>query len=263
MRLFTILRGSLTALLLLAGAAHAAPSCEDVFYQKQQPVIESTLLVEKAKDLCFEGFAAGHSGLFRAPLWVAERLTRESLADARRVDRKDEFHPDRRLARSERAELRDYSRSGYDRGHMAPAADMPSKTSQRDSFSLANIVPQHPDNNQGIWADIEETVRRMVDAHGEAYVVTGPIYSSRYARRIGRVAVPDGLYKAVFLPGKGAAVYVTDNAADSDVRTYSVLQAEEALHIDLFPGMPTDVKQEKMELPEPIRRSHRRGSRRS
>lgn len=255
--------GALLLLLALPAQAALDAACQAHFYEKATPIIQSPALREKAKGLCYESFALAHSGVFRTPLWVAERLTRESLRAARTVDRDDAFHPDPRLGPYERAELSDYARSGFDRGHLAPAANMPSVSAQRESFSLANMVPQHPDSNQRVWASIESAVRGLASRHGEAYVVTGPIYSSPRAKLVGRVAVPDGLYKAVFLPGRGAAVYVVDNAPQSSVRTYSVAQVEEALHIDLFPGLPDEVKQQKMDLPAlSIRKSvfRRKGS---
>lgn len=237
------------ALSVLLPAQAAGTACEDHFFEGARPVIQSQVLREKAKGLCYESFALAHSGVFRTPLWVAERITRESLRAARAVDRDDAFHSDPSLGPYERAELSDYTRSGFDRGHLAPAADMPSVSAQRESFSLANMVPQHPDSNQRVWASIESAVRGLASRHGEAYVVTGPIYSSPQARLVGRVAVPDGLYKAVYLPGRGAAVYVVDNAPQSSVRTYTVAQVEDALHIDLFPGLPDEVKARKLRLP--------------
>lgn len=247
--LFSRAIGALLLLSALPVQAAAGEACEGHFFEGAHPVIQSQVLREKAKGLCYESFALAHSGVFRTPLWVAERITRESLRTARTVDRDDTFHPDSRLEPSERAELKDYARSGYDRGHLAPAANMPSVSAQHESFSLANMVPQHPDSNQRVWAAIESAVRGLASRHGEAYVVTGPVYSSPQARLVGRVAVPDGLYKAVYLPGRGAAVYVVDNAPQSSVRTYSVAQVEAALHLDLFPELPDEVKRQKMELP--------------
>lgn len=78
-----------------------------------------------------------HSGISKTPLWSAEYLTASAIdAD---VPRKDKFHEETLLPQSERAELKDYAKSGYDRGHMAPSADMPTESAQADSFSLANI----------------------------------------------------------------------------------------------------------------------------
>ena len=78
-------------------------------------------LVPKAplqRELCYDQFAVLHSGQTRTPVFVAERLNRQSIQDARDEQRTNKFFADARLPRSERAELSDYRGSGYARGHM-------------------------------------------------------------------------------------------------------------------------------------------------
>lgn len=77
----------------------------------------------KLRELCYEAFAILHSGESRTPVYVAQRLNRRSVEDADEK-RADKFFADARLPSAERAELSDYKRSGYSRGHMAPAGDM-------------------------------------------------------------------------------------------------------------------------------------------
>ena len=72
-----------------------------------------------------------------------------------------------------RAELKDYAKSGYDRGHMTPSADMPTPSSQEESFSLANMVPQDHYNNTGIWSNIESATRYLAKKKGSLYIITG------------------------------------------------------------------------------------------
>ena len=166
--------------------------------------------------LCFDAFAVLHSGLSRTPLYAAERLTRDSVAAARRVDRIDAFHDEDALPAADRARLEDYVRSGYDRGHMAPAGDMPTGAAQAQSFSLANIVPQDRALNRGLWAAIEESVRRLATRRGTLFVVTGPIYSGDAVQAInGRVLVPTQLFKALYDPATGeAGAYLVPNQDD-------------------------------------------------
>lgn len=66
--------------------------------------------------------------------------------------------------------LSDYRGSGYDRGHMAPNGDMPNKESQSDSFSLSNMVPQAPKNNQEVWRKLEEATRAIVTKQNKMYM---------------------------------------------------------------------------------------------
>lgn len=159
----------------------------------------------KLRALCFDAFAILHSGNTRTPVYVAERLNRKSLEQGRGVPRTDRFFADARLPRAERAELDDYRRSGYARGHMAPAGDMPSDSAMAQSFSLANMVPQDPKHNSGAWSKIEQDTRKYVmRAQGDVYVITGPAYDRDYATiGAGGVAVPTQLFKLVYDPHTG------------------------------------------------------------
>lgn len=111
------------------------------------------------RELCYEAFAVLHSGSTRTPVFVAQRLNRRLIEDADEK-RADRFFADARLPRNERAELEDYKASGYSRGHMAPAGDMPTPSAMAQSFSLANMVPQNMQHNSGAWAKIERDTRR-------------------------------------------------------------------------------------------------------
>lgn len=151
--------------------------------------------------LCRTGYALAHDNQKKTPVWVAERLTREkAMASAQR---KNLFAPDPDLPRGKRAELRDYARSGFDRGHMAPNADFNwDAQAAKQSFYLSNMVPQvGKDMNRGIWKDLEAAVRLWAVRRGVVFVYTGPIYDTKY-RSVGpgRVAVPNALYKIVYDP---------------------------------------------------------------
>jgi endonuclease G len=145
-----------------------------------------------------------HSGVTRTPLWSAEHLTARNIAAAGRLLREHSFHPEPRLPRRDRAELADYSRSGFDRGHMAPNGDMPDRESQQQSFSLANMVPQDADNNRHPWSSIEQAVRRMAKKEGGLYVLTGPAFIGSRLQKVGKVLVPTHLYKVVYSPRQRA-----------------------------------------------------------
>ncbi len=160
----------------------------------------------KLRELCYEAFAILHSGETKTPVYVAQRLNRSSVEDADE-NRATRFFADARLPRAERAELEDYKRSGYSRGHMAPAGDMPTATAMAQSFSLANMVPQDIQHNGGAWAKIEQDTRHYARrAKGDVFVITGPVFTPQ-SQRIGQngVAVPTYLFKLVFDPSRNRA----------------------------------------------------------
>lgn len=133
----------------------------------------------RSRALCFSSFAVLHSGRSKTPVYVAERLSKEILLEAKDNQRTNKFFADARLPQSERSELADYKGSGYDRGHMAPAGDMSTVAAMEQSFSLANMVPQAPINNREAWASIEKSTRKyVVRAKGDVYVITGPVFES-------------------------------------------------------------------------------------
>lgn len=246
----------LTTFLLLAlsgSAAAQTTTCLEHFANKAAPEFNRPALQKKTIGLCFEAFALMHSGVSRTPLWVAEKLTRESLIRAKSIKREDNFHAEETLPPEDRAELHDYARSGFDRGHMAPAANMPSLTAQHESFSLANIVPQQRQNNQILWAAIEGATRHMTNLRGELYVMTGPIFEGEKIERInGRVFVPTHIYKAVYDPTKKeGAAWISPNTAENTYEVVSIAELEKRIRINLFPGIPAEVKDKIASLPEP------------
>ena len=92
---------------------------------------------------------------------------------------------------------------------MSPSGDMPDLSSQQESFSLANIIPQSPCNNEVIWEQIESAVRGYVSAGNEVFVVTGPIYEGQTIATIGNgVAVPTRIFKAIYNPQTGEAIKI-------------------------------------------------------
>jgi endonuclease G len=240
-------------LLILGTAAAQTTTCLEHFVDKTAPELTRPALQKKTVGLCFEAFAVMHSGVSRTPLWVAEKLTRESLIRARNVKREDTFHPEETLPPEDRAELADYARSGYDRGHMAPAADMPTISAQHESFSLANIVPQQPQNNQILWSAIEGATRHMTNQRGELYVMTGPIFEGDKVERLNRrVLVPTHIYKAVYdAEKKEGAAWITPNTAENIYEVVSIAELEKRIRIKLFPSVASEVKEKIATLPEP------------
>ena len=154
----------------------------------------------KLHALCASNYAVVYSGLTKTPLLVVEKLSRAQLSDALDESRTDEFFHDTRIPKDERAELSDYVGTGLDRGHMAPAADMPNQIAIAQSFALTNMVPQDPHNNRKVWSKVESDTRKYGRrANGDVFVFSGPLFKGQ-ALTIGRnkVWVPTDLFKLVY-----------------------------------------------------------------
>jgi endonuclease G len=252
------LAGALILVTLGVAPGQAEETCPSLFANGQAPVVTNAKLAMRTIPLCFEAFAVLHSGVTRTPLYSAEHLTRASVAAARTVARDDSFHEEARLPEEQRASLEDYVRSGFDRGHLAPAGDMPTLSAQAESFSLANIVPQNRVLNRGIWADIEEGARRLASRRGSIFVVTGVIFSGDAVQQIkGGVLVPTQLFKALYDPASGeAGAYLARNDDARDWHAVSIDELGRQAGIDVFPGLPAAARSTAMSLPDPHASSH-------
>ena len=143
------------------------------------------------------GFAIGYSSRYRQAVWVSYILSAGHLA-LPQLKRTAKFQADPAV-RKDPVRSQEYDRSGFDRGHLAPAADMTySFETMRNSFYMTNISPQLPGCNRGIWKRLETQVRRWAAKEGELYVITGPIFD-RKPKRMGRrgIPVPVAFYKVI------------------------------------------------------------------
>ena len=144
------------------------------------------------------GFAVGFSNQHRQPLWVIYKLTATEL-QAEPYKRSNRFKHDPLIPCS--ASPKEYTHSGFDRGHLAPAADMAfSKQTMLDSFLMSNMSPQLPGFNRGVWKRLEELVRAIALKEKEIYVVTGAIFpSAAEAKHLpsGSITIPKAFYKVI------------------------------------------------------------------
>ncbi len=149
--------------------------------------------------LCREGYAVGYDYDRKVPSWVAYHLTQESVG--KKHKRSNRFKEDEEIPESYRSTLSDYKRSGYDRGHMAPAATVDfSAASMQESFLLSNMAPQLPGLNRQGWRYLEESVRDWTEVRGDLYVVTGLLFEGAEITIGNRLAVPSSFYKVIFDP---------------------------------------------------------------
>ena len=220
--------------------AHAAfDTCRDYFPDKQVPEVSDRA---KLRDICFDSFAVLHSGETKTAVYSVEKLNRARLVNAKGERRSKDFYEEARLPSAERATLGDYRGSGYDRGHLAPAGDMPTPAAMAQSFSLANMVPQAAENNRGVWARrVEAATRQYVQrAKGDVFVFTGPAFEGP-VKTIGkrRVWVPTHLFKLVYDPATQRAwAYWVENKDDAKIsKPISYRQLVNHIGIELLPSI--------------------------
>jgi endonuclease G, mitochondrial len=238
--------------VLLSSTAGASPTnCPQFFAGGQAPDLRRADLAERGHVLCFTFYSVVESGVSRTAIWSAEHLTRASVEAAHQQKRVDAFHAEPAISLRDRAEREDYFGSGRDEGHMSPSGDMPDERSQYESFSLANMIPQSPDNNRHLWQGIEIATRALAKYDGDLYVVTGPAFIGPRAV-VGRgVEVPTHVWKAIYDPRRGAAAYITLNQSGEAYAVISIAELTRLVGVDPFPALPDQVKETAMALPTP------------
>ena len=199
------------------------------------------------------GYTLSYREEYEVPEWVAYELTREEVTTLA-VERKDNFREDKTVSTGS-ATLQDYKKSGYDRGHMAPAADFRwSAEAMDDTFYLSNMCPQTHAFNAGIWSDLESAIRSMAYEDGSIYVVTGPVLTDGPYDTIGEndVAVPSYFYKVVLdysEPTLKAIGFILPHENSKNPLSYfavTVDEVEERTGLEFFPLLP-DNTEEKLE----------------
>lgn len=192
----------------------------------------------------YSGFVVSYNHQTLVPNWVAYELTADEL-EVRYSSKSSNFSRDPQL-KGRQASREDYSHSGWDKGHMAPKADMRwSERSYWESHYFTNICPQNHQLNGGDWNRLEQAVRRWAKRYGRVWVVCGPVFDSCRYGTIGKadVQIPDAFFKAVLFPvegGFGAVAYVMPNdGTHHSLNHYwmTVDQLEQLTGKDFFPAL--------------------------
>jgi len=195
------------------------------------------------------GFAVGFSNQHRQPLWVIYKLTATEL-QAEPYKRSNRFKHDPLIPRS--AYPKEYTRSGFDRGHLAPAADMAfSKQTMLDSFLMSNMSPQLPGFNRGVWKRLEELVRAIALKEKEIYVVTGAIFPPASEAKYlpsGKITIPKAFYKVIYdltPPQKMIGFIIPHRSSNQPLRVFvvSVDEVEKQTGLDFFSKLPDDLEE--------------------
>lgn len=195
------------------------------------------------------GYTASYNHVTLCPDWVAWQLTAEE-ADGQ-VEGQYSFSRDPDVA-FPKASREDYANSGWDKGHMAPRADMKwSAQALEESYYFTNVCPQDHTMNSQAWRKIEELTRRLARRYGSVYVVCGPIYGDgEFGEQIGRagVRVPSAFFKALAVhtsEGFSAVGFLVENKPqDGAPRRYAVTvdNVETVIGRDLFPSLPEEIE---------------------
>ena len=186
------------------------------------------------------------------PEWVAYELTAEE-ASGRRDREGIEFRMDPSLKGVTQAMREDYSGSGWTKGHMMPAADAAtSSTDMAETFYFTNICPQNEVLNAGDWQYLEKRVRAWAKRYGSVYVVTGPIVGENKYGTIGDrdVVIPDSFYKAILARREDGSYTAVAFVMDNDEERYmlkdcsmSVNDLEALTGLDFFPGLDDRIEE--------------------
>lgn len=221
-------------------------SCQNVNFSN----VEIPTITDERSDrkITHKGFTLSYNYDWKIPNWVAYELTDWEVEG--QVPRYDKFKPDPMVPQNVTATTNDYKYSGYDRGHMAPAADMKwDEQAMRESFYLSNICPQNPNLNGGVWKDLEEQVRDLASQKGRIFVVCGPIVNDA-SNTIGenKVVIPQAFYKVLLQEDKGEIYtigFVYENKSGrKPMSTYAMTvdEVEELTGIDFFPKLPKKIQ---------------------
>jgi endonuclease G len=219
--------------------------------------VERWVAPSRGRPLPDRFYYACYADSWRIPHWVIYYATRQRLGG--RLNRSDDFRPNPALPAGLRVRPDDYRRAGFDRGHLAPAADFAfDRDALSATFLMSNMSPQYPAMNRGMWRQVEDQARTMVRSQGQGWVITGntwmatdssAVEPTEWLRRDGHkwIAVPSHLFKAVLVRDSAGRLgmygYLVPNQAAQIAGTVAdhlvtVRRLEQITGWDFFPLLP-------------------------
>ena len=197
---------------------------------------------ESDQQLCRDGYAVGYNYQSKVADWVAYHITRDSVNAY--FKRSNNFKTDYELPSAYRATTSDYSKTGYDRGHLAPSGTMDfTETSMKQSFLMSNMAPQLPGFNRGGWKALEDKIRQWANDYNELYVVSGPIWDGNESYIGNGVYIPNSYYKVVLEPAYNDAIaFIVPHrkVSSSELANFitTVDEVERLTNLDFFSTLP-------------------------
>ena len=224
---------------------------------------QPTLRTGQLKILDKHGFTVGYNEQRKNPAWVIYELTGPISHPGAEPTRPATFATD--FDTAAHVSHQDYSRSGYDRRHMAPAYALWSrggKVAFLATFVCSNIIPQPHTVNAGIWEDLEIRIAGRWSSHGgeaasggwaERYgavtVINGPIYHARPDTLRAGIAIPDVDFSVVIrhdASGYQAMAFEIPNVGDPrgplDRYLVSIKQVEDDAGLDVLAGVAENLR---------------------
>lgn len=201
----------------------------------------------KSVEKQYTGMDISFNPQYHIPNWVSWELTTDETGGE--ISRTNKFSADYDVEGS--AETWDYSYSGYDRGHMAPAGDMKwSRKAMDETFYMTNICPQAKILNTGAWKRLEEKCRQWAQADSAIVIVCGPVIDGKPVEYIGdsRVYVPDAFFKVILSPyakpARGIGFIMPNGKPKGGMQAcaVSIDSVERATGHDFFSTLPDDIE---------------------
>ena len=247
--LLLIIAGGIIAFNISAEPKRIEEHLEIPETPKHYPGLETVTLKPKIPEQIKEytGFTVSFNKDNRTPNYVAWELLGSEITND--IERSNNFWQDSEIEGC--PQHKDYSRSGYDRGHMCPAADQKwDEQAMFDCFVMANMCPQDHNLNAGAWNTLENKERQWAKRDSAIMIVAGPIYDKSDKKRIGSagVRVPGAFFKAFLAPyleePRAIAFVYPNMSSPGNMQDYamSIDDLEEITGYDFFPALPDDIE---------------------
>lgn len=212
-------------------------------------------IADKTALFCYSKYAVQYNTNTKTPIWESHVLKKSDFVGASYNERTNDFREDKNIEGMKiSSKPSDYSRTGYDRGHLAPAADFSySEKAMSESFIMTNIAPQAPQNNRQIWSQLEQSIRKLLKHKNiqELYVTTGILYyknskdknSTGVMAEFNGIQAPTHFYKIIIEPKTGqSAAYLIPNTNDVGGQPFSnflisIRELEKYTKIDFHPNL--------------------------
>ena len=221
----------------------------------QKEVVESVHVIynylpdQKLGDLVeHKYYTLSYNEQYEQAEWVAYKLNTTFLKG--NAKRARSFYKDK-LVITQSAHKDDYKYSGYDRGHLLPAADRKiTKEAMKETFYMSNISPQSPGLNRKAWKYLEEQIRVKAYSYDSLYIITGPIIEKEYEKLgANQVAVPSAFYKVVLnytnTSALCATAFIFPNKAVKNITDQYIVtidSVEAVTGIDFFAQLPIELQ---------------------